>query len=158
MFALVLDCSSLIPCGEKPEEMKEAIRWLGNMLSNPNLTNHVIIYFSPYLIKVYYTKAKPLLEQHHPLPPFQASLLRVLPRLKMFSSKLRGFLCKTRSSEIGVKLHVLESTRVQLYDVNDVGLTEEEDKEVLRVALASAHQEAFLVAANSHFFENLNQT
>jgi hypothetical protein len=138
--------------------MKEAIRWLGNMLSNPNLTNHVTIYFSPYLIKVYYTKAKPLLEQHHPLPPFQASLLRVLPRLKMFSSKLRGFLCKTHSSEIGVKLHVLESTRVQLYDVNDVGLTEEEDKEVLRVALASTHQEVFLVTANSHFFENLNQT
>jgi hypothetical protein len=62
----------------------------------------------------------------------------------MFSSKLRGFLCKTRSSEIGVKLHVLESTRVQLYDVNDVGLTEEEDKEVLRLRLLQHIKKHFL--------------
>jgi hypothetical protein len=158
LFALILDCSSLIPCSEKSEEMKEAIRWLGNMLSNPTLTEHVIIYFSSHLIRVYYTKVKPLLEQHHPLPSFQASLLRILPRLRMFSSKLRGFLCKTHSSEIGVKFHILKSTRVQFYDVNDVGLTEEEDKEVLRIALASPHQKVFLITANHHFFENLNQT
>jgi hypothetical protein len=158
LFGLVLDCSSLVPCGEKPEEMKEAIRWLGSTLPNPNLTDRVIIYFSQYLIKVYYTKVKPLLERHHPLPAFQASLLRVLPRLRMFSSELRGFLCKTRSTDVGVRFHVLERTRVHFYDVNDVGLTEEEDKEVLRIAFASAHQKVFLVTANHAFFENLNQT
>ncbi|MEM0235755.1 MAG: hypothetical protein QW794_00975 [Thermosphaera sp.] len=44
------------------------------------------------------------------------------------------------------------------YDVDRIGLTEEEDKEVLRVALASAHQETFLITTDRHFLENINWT
>ena len=59
---------------------------------------------------------------------------------------------------MGIKFHILEHTRVQSYDVNDIGLTEEEDKEVLRIALASANQKTFLVTTDYHFLGNLNRT
>jgi hypothetical protein len=156
LFGLVLDCSSLVPCGEKSEEMKEAIRQLGSKLYNLNC---VIIYFSPHLIKVYYTIIPKELKNHHPLPPFQANLLRLLPELVKITSKSRGLLCNVRQTEGGVKFHILETSRVEYYDVNDVGLIEEEDKEVLRIALAiaSKHEKVFLVTADRHFLESVNQ-
>ena len=44
-------------------------------------------------------------------------------------------------------------------NVNDIGLTEEEDKEVLRVALvASTSHKTFLVTTDYHFLRNLNRT
>ncbi|MEM3905755.1 MAG: hypothetical protein QXZ17_02635 [Nitrososphaerota archaeon] len=51
----------------------------------------------------------------------------------------------------------METSRVKQYDVDNIGLTEENDKEVLRIALASAHQETFLVTTDRHFF-NINWT
>jgi len=154
----VLDCSSLIPCGEKSKEEKEAIRWLGSALSNPNLIDCTTIYFSSYLLKIYQTKVAPLLKHHHPLPPFQVSLLNLLPTFRKVSTVSRGSLCKTIPSEMGIKFHILEKTRVQSYDVNNIGLTEEDDREVLRIALASRHQKMFLVTTDHHFLENLNRT
>lgn len=156
LFALVLDCSSLIPCSEKSEEMKEAIRWLGSVLCNLDCAT---VYFSPHLIKIYYSKVAPLLKSHHPLPLFQANLLRVLGELRKITSKSRGLMCKIRLTEKGVKFHVLETAYLQSYNVDDMGLTEEEDKEVLRIALASAsmHQKVFLVTTNHHFLEDLNR-
>jgi len=155
LIGLVLDCSSLIPCGDKSEEIKKAIRDMGNILSNLNCFT---IYFSPYLIKVYYTKVASELKRHRPLPPFQASLLRVLPDLMKVSHKSRGLLCKTRQAEKGVKFHILESTKVRSYNVNNAGLKDEEDKEVLRIALASASMEekVFLVTADQDF-EDINR-
>jgi len=146
LFGLVLDCSSLIPCGEKSEEMKEAIKKLGFMLHKLNC----VIYLSSHLIRVYNTKVKPELEHHHPLPPFQASLHRILPML------VKG--TKLRKLE-GIKFHILEKTRVQHYNVDDVGLAEEEDKEILKIALAAAsrHEKVFLVTADRHFLEGINR-
>ncbi|MEM2363671.1 MAG: hypothetical protein QXQ20_08280 [Candidatus Nezhaarchaeales archaeon] len=155
MYSLVLDPSALIPCGEKSEEDKEAIRKLGNLLCN---VRHVTIFFSSYLIEIYRTKVVPSLKVHYPLPHFQAGLFSLLHRLRTYSTASRGFLCKTKSTESGVKFHILERSRVMKYDVDRIGLTEEEDKEVLRVALASAHQETFLITTDRHFLENINWT
>ena len=159
MFGLVLDCSALIPCCDKPSEEKEAIRQLGHILSNRNLKEHVIVYLSSRLIRVYQTKVAPQLKNHHPLPPFQASLLNLLPTFRKITAKSRKSLCKTIPSKVGIKFHILEHTRVQFYNVNDIGLTEEEDKEVLRVALvASTSHKTFLVTTDYHFLRNLNRT
>jgi hypothetical protein len=156
-FGLVLDVSALIPCGDKPEELKEAIRQLGYILNNLDC---VTIYFSAYLIKVYHSVFSRELKYHHPLPPFQASLLRLLPNLMKITKTSRGFLCKINQTESGIKYHILETTRVKDYDVNDVGLMEEDDKEILRIALAVAprHRKVFLVSADRHFLENVNRT
>jgi predicted nucleic acid-binding protein len=137
--------------------MKEAIRRLGNML--PNLTC-ATIYLSQHLIKVYNTRVIAGLRYHHPLPPLQSSLYRVMQRLRIITHASRGLLCKSLHIENGINLHVFESTRLQSYDVNDVGLTEEEDKEVLRIALAATlmHEKVFLVTADSHFLKDLDQT
>jgi len=155
MYSLVLDPSSLIPCGEKSEEEKEAIRKLGYNLYKIRC---VTVYLSSYLVKIYKTKVAPLLERHHPLPPFQVSLLNLLPQFRKISTVSRGSLCKTILSEMGTKFHILETTRTQCYDVNNIGLTKEDDKEVLRIALTATHQETFLVATDRDFFENLNRT
>jgi len=159
LLGLVLDCSSLVPSGEKPEEVKEAIRKMGHLLSNLRCAT---VYFSPHLIRVYWTKvARELreeLKRQRPLPPFQASLLRILSELVKITRSSRGLLCKIRSSETGVKFHILERTRVESYDVSDVGLTEEEDKEVLKIALASAsmREKVFLVSADRHLLQNVD--
>lgn len=158
MFGLVLDCSALIPCGDKSSEEKEAIQWLGHALSNHNLKEYATVYLSSRLIRVYQTKVAPQLKRHHPLPPFQVSLLNLLPIFRKISTKSRRSLCKIIPSEMGIKFHILEHTRLQSYDVNDIGLTEGEDKEVLRIALASANQKTFLVTVDYHFLRNLNRT
>jgi len=153
LFGLVLDPSALIPCGEKSEEVKEAIREMGRLLINLKCAT---LYFSSYLIKVYWTK-KEELKRHHPLPPFQARFLIALSELIRITQSSRGLLCKINLIA-GVKSHVLEKTRVESYDVSDVGLTEEEDREVLRIALASAlrQKKVFLVSADRHFLQDLN--
>jgi len=156
LLALVLDCSSLIPCGDKSKEIKEAIRQLGSEIYS--FTN-VVLCFSQYLIKVYHTKVATELKHHHPLPPFQASIIRVLPELRKIANKSRGFICKTHQTEKGIKFHILESSFLKSYNVENIGLTEEEDKEVLRIALASSlkYQKVFLVSADNHFLRDLNK-
>ena len=153
----MLDCSALIPSESKSREEKEAIRWLGHALSDHNLKDYATVYLSSHLIRVYQTKVAPQLKHHHPLPPFQVSLLNLLPTFRKISTKSRKSLCKIIPSKMGIKFHILEHTRVQFYDVNDIGLTGE-DKEVLRIALASANQKTFLVTTDHHFLENLNRT
>jgi len=157
LFGLVLDCSALILSEDKSREEREAIRWLGHALSNNNLKNYAIVYLSRHLIKVYQTKVAPHLKYHHPLPPFQASLLNLLPTFRKISTKSKKSLCKLIQSKMGIKFHILQHSRVQFYDVNDIGLTGE-DKEVLRIALAAANQKTFLVTTDHHFLEDLNRT
>lgn len=155
MYSLVLDPSSLIPCGDKSQEDKKAIMKLGYRLYK---IDYITVYFSSYLVKIYKTKVAPLFREHHPLPPFQVSLLNLLPTFRKISKISRASLCKTISSERGIKFHILEAGRVQYYDVNDIGLMKDEDREVLKIALAAAHQVTFLVTVDSHFLNNINWT
>jgi len=139
-------------------EEKEAIQRLGYVLSNRKLKEYATLYLSSRLIRVYQTKVAPLLRDHHPLPPFQVSLLNLLPTFRKISTRSRRSLCKIIPSEMGIKFHILEHTRVQLYDVDNLGLTDEEDKEVLKIALASRARKTFLVTADYDFLGNLNRT
>ena len=155
MLGIVLDCSSLIPCSEKPEEMKRAIQDLGHILYNLNCA---VVYFSPKLVRIYHRKVEPLLRrycQQQPLPPFQAGLLRSLPVLMRIVESVRSLLCEVKQTKEGLRFHVLETSYVQSYEVNDLGLKQEDDKEVLRIALAatSKHKKVFLVTADRHLLE-----
>ena len=154
MCSLILDLSSLIPYGEKSEEDKEAIKKLGEILYE---TECVTIYLSHSLIKNYRTVLPRELKHRPLLPPFQASFIRLLPELIKIVSRSRGLLRKTKSFG-KAKFHVLETSRTQLYNVENLGLNEEDDKEILKLALASASQnDTFLVTTDSDFFEDLNQ-
>ena len=144
-FSLVLDPSSLVPCGDKPEEEKVAIRRAGELISETN----VAIYLSRRMLKVYRTRVIPLLREHHPLPPLQAGLTRTIDYL------WRTRLCRPIRRKIGgAQFHILERTRVERYDVRGLGLEDEEDMEVLRVALAIGH-DTLLVTIDRHFLEGL---
>ncbi|MEM0314582.1 MAG: hypothetical protein QXL61_00600 [Archaeoglobaceae archaeon] len=147
MFGLVLDPSSVIPCGDKSEEDKEAIREIGSIIG-PELT----VYFSIQLLKTYRTVVYPKLREHHPLPRFQAKLYNFLLSYK--SPSIRR--CKALRA-LGTNIHILERVWLEKYDVSGMGL-KGEDVEVLRVAFAAYHWEdsVFLVTADRHFFEDLD--
>ena len=85
------------------------------------------------------------------------SLLNRLNDLIKISTIVRGRLRKLLQLETGIKFHILEKTRVQCFDVKNIGLTKDEDKEVLRIALAAARQKTFLVTLDSHFLVDLNK-
>lgn len=56
-------------------------------------------------------------------------------------------------------MHIVETSRVLRYNVDDVGLTAEDDKEVIRVALVAAERgDVYVVATDRHFFEYLDLT
>ena len=117
MCSLILDLSSLIPYGEKSEEDKEAIKKLGEILYE---TECVTIYLSHSLIKNYRTVLPRELKHRPLLPPFQASFIRLLPELIKIVSRSRGLLRKTKSFG-KAKFHVLETSRTQLYNVENLG-------------------------------------
>lgn len=156
MYSIVLDTSSLIPCGDKSERDKEAIRKFGDILCE---TNGITVYLSRHLVREYRSKLKRELEQHHPLPYFQASLIRNLNYLSEITTTRRGKLGKEiELKEVKLKLRILETSKIKEYDVKNVGLVDEGDKEVLRIALASTTtaQNTFLVTTDSQFFRDLN--
>jgi len=149
-----------VPCGDKPEVEKEAIRAAGDLV----LRVGAIIYLSRRMLRVYRTKVLPLLREHHPLPRLQAGLVRTVDRL--IRSQTRCRLLPLRGHEelqyalrpgSCASLHVLERSRVERYDVSGLGLRDEEDMEVLRVALAAASKEheVLLVSVDRHFLEDL---
>ena len=147
--ALVLDPSSLIPCGRKLEEEKQAIRALGDLLPDLDTT----IYVSCDMLQVYRSKVIPLLHEHHPLPPLQAGLMRVVRWLLSHRKCVSVRACGLQRP-LKIRFHVLETGRVRRYDVRGLGLEDEEDMEVLRVALATG-RDTLLVTTDRHFLEDL---
>jgi hypothetical protein len=152
---IVLDCSSLIPCGRRSKREEEAIRELGNKLYRAGC---VTIYLSNRILQVYNSRLVPELNKCHPLPEFQANLTRILPWLLKTVHGSRGFMCNLKPTKEGIKFHILESSRVSKYDVNGVGPLNEEDKEFLKVALTSTsyHNKVFLVTLDTHFLHQLD--
>ena len=138
-----------MPCGDKPEEEKIAIRELGERLPDLDVT----IYVSRRMLKAYKSKVIPLLSKHHPLPPLQAWLVRTI-RWIVQLKKCKTVCARGLQSSLSVRIHVLETKWVERYDVRGLGLKDEEDMEVLRVALATGHG-TLLVSTNRHFLEDL---
>lgn len=153
MLHLVFDCSALMPLGDKPEKEKKAIEKIGELVYPPPFPS--IFYFSGHLIKVYQSKVFPELKKLSPLPKFQATLIRLAPWLKVIKTK--RFLCRIRRTlQANFQIHLLEAGTISKYNVKELGLSEAEDEEVLKVALAASFEKTFLIAADRHFLEDLN--
>jgi hypothetical protein len=103
---LVLDHSALIPCGDKPEEEKQAIRRLGDILPSTDTTWYVT---GKYLKHTQSTLGGKL-EEHRPLPKLQSSLQRALQWL-LGLTESRSHHCKSlplsSNGEVRLKLHVI---------------------------------------------------
>ena len=146
---LVLDHSALIPCGDKPEEEKQAIRKLGDILPSINITWYVT---GKYIKHTQSTLGRKL-EEHHPLPKLQSSLQRALWELLKLTRN-RIYHCKSlplsSNGEVRLKLHVLSRNAYndlgqrgpKLYDTlnefrNKYGIGGE-DVEVVSIALLAS--------------------
>jgi hypothetical protein len=143
---LVLDHSALIPCGDKPEEEKQAIRKLGDILPSTNTTWYVT---GKYLKHTQSTLGEEL-KEHHPLPKLQSSLQRALQKL-LGLTQSRSHHCKSLLlspyGETGLKLHVISRNahsdlgrrRPELYNIlgelRDKYGIGGEDVEVISIAL-----------------------
>jgi len=88
---LVLDHSALIPCDDKPEEEKQAIRKLGDILPSTNTTWYVTREYLMHTQSTLWGKLK----VHHPLPKLQSSLQRALQQLLGLTQSRRHHCIRT---------------------------------------------------------------
>jgi hypothetical protein len=146
---LVLDHSALIPCGDKPEEEKQAIRRLGDILPSIDTTWYVTREYLMHTQSTLWGKLK----EHHPLPKLQSSLQRALQNLLRLTRSRRHH-CKnlplSSNGEVRLKLHVLSRNayndlgwrRSKLYDtlgkLRDTYWIKGEDVEVVSIALLAS--------------------
>jgi hypothetical protein len=82
---LVLDHSALIPCRDKPEEEKQAIRRLGDILPSTDTTWYVTREYLMHTRSTLWGKLK----EHHPLPKLQSPLQRALQHLLRLTQSRR---------------------------------------------------------------------
>jgi len=156
---LVLDHSALIPCGDKPEEEKRAIRMLGDALPRLNVTWHV----SKYYLKTLQSVGIREWRKHHPLPKLQSALARTLPELiKLANTKRR--LCKPErfSENTPMRIHVVARRAYRELRSDLKGLLDSlgsryslssEDVEVLAIALKAARNPITLVTTDTRLLE-----
>ena len=146
---LVLDHSALIPCRDKPEEEKQAIRRLGDILPSTNTTWYVTREYLMHTRSTLWGKLK----EHHALPKLQSSLQRALWEL-LKSTRSRRHHCKnlplSSNGEVRLKLHVLSRNahndlgrrRPELYNIldelRDTYRIGGEDVEVISIALLAS--------------------
>lgn len=150
MYGVVLDPSSLILCSRSGD--KQAVRRLGDLVYG---LRELTIYLSRRLVRQYKTIVVPMNQGHHPLPKFQSSLSNLVNRILLLIRRTRPF-CKVIKGK--VTFHILEKSRIEGFNVEDLGLREEEDKEILRIGLTATrwHEKSFLVTLDKHFLEALN--
>jgi len=137
MLHLVLDHSAFVPCGDKPQEEKEAIRKLGELL--PELD--AIWYTSTRYLKVLQSVFSRDLKHHHPLPKLQASLMRTLRQLLGISNTKESWCKPIRIAGAKLQIHViareaLERVGQELRASVEL-LTSEEDREVLALTITA---------------------
>ena len=72
-------------------------------------------------------------------------------------TRSRGRLCKELSTESGLKIHILETSKLEHYKVDDIGLKYKDDIEVLKLTLAAASQKIYLVTADRHFEDIMDE-
>lgn len=135
MLHLVLDHSAFVPCGDKPQEEKEAIKKLGELL--PELD--AVWYTSARHLKVLQSIFSRNLKHHHPLPKLQASLMRTLNLLINISKTKKR--CKP-IEVAGAKLQIHVVAKEALKHVEELQTSaeapiSEEDREVLALAITA---------------------
>lgn len=170
MIHLVLDHSALIPCTDKPEEEKQAIKLLGDTLPGHDVVWHVS---SKYLKELYSVFERELSKCPHPLPKLQSSLLRVRERLLSIAGS-KAWLCKVKpiareaTGEVRMRMHVQARTALKHVDpisqeeLERLNELDPEDREVLAiVVLASIHLHGsglvYLVATDRQLLQVSNQ-
>jgi hypothetical protein len=148
-LALVLDHSALIPSGDKPEEERWAIRRLGDLLP----TTSALWFVTSEYLKTLCSVVDRELRERGSLPQLQRGLLRakeVLAKLKRDRSRY------CRPMPIGKEgwrlgMHMLsrsaardvgrdEEVRVKLAEVKDRCRLEDDDVEVISIALLAARK------------------
>jgi len=152
---LVLDHSVLIPCGDKPEEEKQAIRMLGDTLPGLDAVWHV----SRRYLKTVQTVCMRAWRGHHPLPRLQAALLRTLSNLLALANT-RKRICRAArlSREPGTKLYIYVVARnaYRTLEGKEKELLEElaeshkltkEDIEVLAITLKASRSSEIIIAS-----------
>jgi len=137
MLHLVLDHSAFVPCGDKPQEEKEAIRRLGDLL--PKLD--AVWYTSARYLKVLQSVFSRDLKHHHPLPKLQASLTRTLRQLLGISNTKERWCKPIRVAGAKLQIHVIAREALERVDpelrASILSLTSEEDREVLALTITA---------------------
>jgi len=137
MLHLVLDHSAFVPCGDKPQEEKEAKRGLGELL--PELD--AVWYTSARYLKVLHSVFSRDLKHHHPLPKLQASLTRTLRQLLGISNTKESWCKSVRLAGAKLQIHVIAREALERVDpklrASIMLLTSEEDREVLALAITA---------------------
>lgn len=153
---LVLDHSALIPYGDKPQEEKEAIQKLGELL--PEID--AIWYVSKEYLKTLHSVCRRELKHHHPLPKLQSSLLRISKDLLQLA-KTKGWYCRERPlSNAKLKLHVIASSALkhvgpEFQTVMKIIEASDEDRELLAIAVETANiaKAIYLVTADRVLYQ-----
>jgi len=138
MLHLVLDHSAFVPCGDKPQEEKEAIRKLGELL--PELD--AAWYTSARYLKVLQSVFSRDLKHHHPLPKLQASLTRTLRQLLGISNTKESWCKSIKMTGAKLQIHMVAREALERVDpelrTSILSLTSEEDREVLALTVTAA--------------------
>ncbi len=142
-FHLVLDHSALIPCGDKPDEEKEAIRRLCDVLLECDVLWHVS---KSYLMTLRVVGLRSL-KHCHPLPRLLSSLKRVLDTRSLieYANKESSW-CRCTTLTDRFRLHVVARSAINHVEhefrrelerfKREKNLTDE-DLEVIAIAIAS---------------------
>jgi len=99
---IVLDHSALIPCGDKPEEEKQAIVVLGDLLPECDVVWHVSKSYLKTLCNIMLRSLK----YCHPLPRLLSSLARSLRNLIEYANRRLSW-CVISNLTDRLKLHVV---------------------------------------------------
>ena len=130
---VVIDTNVFIPCGDKSEDKIKSIELFGEIFPRLAETYGIAILLSTEILDEYkMIRAK--VKDCHPLPRFHASFIRNLDeicRLKRLKK------CRERSMG-SFRFHVIESSKIDRYDVKEFVKSDPEDEKFLKVALAEA--------------------
>jgi len=137
---IVLDHSALIPCGDKPQEEKAAIRKIGELLPEVDVVRHT----SRSYLKTLHAVLSRQLKQHHPLPRLHSILVRNLRNILQLSNN-KTWWCQPRTLAEHAKMKIHVVARSALEHVNQELLNSletskglsREDLEVVALAVAS---------------------
>ncbi len=131
---IVIDTNVFIPCGDKSEDKIRSIEIFGKALPKLAEIYEIVILLSTDILSEY--KMIPAkIKNCHPLPEFHVDFIRNLDWIIRRLIRFRK--CRERSKSY-LKFHVIESSRMDSYDVKEFVKNDPDDEKFLEVALAEA--------------------
>ncbi len=137
---VVIDTNVFIPCGDKSEDKIKSIKLFGEIFPKVAETYDITILLSTEILDEYkMIRAK--VKDCHPLPKFHANFIRNLERIRRLHR-----LKKCREITVDpFNFHVIESSKIDRYDVRDFVENDPDDEKFLRVALVEASKGVVLI-------------